>query len=77
MKLARLYSGKHEFISLHASFHGRSWGTLSITGNAGTKETRRSLCSRRQLSLPLPTLIVPNGEDPEECGRQCAKALTM
>ena len=33
MKLARLYTGKHEFISLHASFHGRTWGTLSITGN--------------------------------------------
>src|SRR5437764_14751120 len=24
LKHARLYSGKHEFISLHASFHGRS-----------------------------------------------------
>ena len=37
MKLARLYTGKHEYISLHASFHGRSWGTLSITGNLGRK----------------------------------------
>src|ERR1700687_2096299 len=33
MKLARLYTGKHEFIALHASFHGRSWGALSVTGN--------------------------------------------
>src|SRR5579872_2761995 len=38
LKLARLYTGKHEFISLHASFHGRSWGTLSITGNLGRKK---------------------------------------
>ena len=38
MKLARLYSGKHEFIALQASFHGRSWGTLSITGNQGRKK---------------------------------------
>ena len=33
LKLARLYSGKHEFISLQSSFHGRSFGALSITGN--------------------------------------------
>jgi 4-aminobutyrate aminotransferase / (S)-3-amino-2-methylpropionate transaminase / 5-aminovalerate transaminase len=38
MKVARLYSGKHEIISLQASFHGRTWGTLSITGNRGRKK---------------------------------------
>ena len=38
MKVARLYSGKHEIISLQASFHGRTWGTLSITGNQGRKK---------------------------------------
>src|ERR1700681_3907531 len=35
LKLARLYTGKYEFIALHGSFHGRTWGTLSITGNQG------------------------------------------
>jgi 4-aminobutyrate aminotransferase/(S)-3-amino-2-methylpropionate transaminase len=38
MKVARLYTGKHEIISLQASFHGRTWGTLSITGNHGRKK---------------------------------------
>ncbi|HZD31463.1 MAG TPA: aspartate aminotransferase family protein [Candidatus Angelobacter sp.] len=38
LKVARLYTGKHEIISLHASFHGRTWGTLSITGNQGRKK---------------------------------------
>jgi 4-aminobutyrate aminotransferase / (S)-3-amino-2-methylpropionate transaminase / 5-aminovalerate transaminase len=38
MKVARLFSGKHEIISLQASFHGRTWGTLSITGNQGRKK---------------------------------------
>jgi 4-aminobutyrate aminotransferase len=37
MKAARLFSGKHEVIALQASFHGRTWGTLSITGNQGRK----------------------------------------
>jgi 4-aminobutyrate aminotransferase len=38
MKVARLYTGKHEVISLHGSFHGRTWGTLSITGNQRRKK---------------------------------------
>ena len=38
MKVARLYTGRHEIISLHASFHGRTWGALSITGNQGRKK---------------------------------------
>jgi 4-aminobutyrate aminotransferase len=38
MKVARLFTGRHEIISLHASFHGRTWGTLSITGNQGRKK---------------------------------------
>ena len=38
LKAARLFSGKHEVISLQASFHGRTWGTLSITGNQGRKK---------------------------------------
>ena len=38
MKLARLYTGKHEFIALQMSFHGRSWGALSVTGNSGRKK---------------------------------------
>src|SRR5271169_4172869 len=29
LKAARLFTGKHEFISLQTSFHGRTWGTLS------------------------------------------------
>ena len=50
MKLARLYTGKHEFISLHASFHGRSWGTLSLTGNRDAK----SAAARMLPESPLP-----------------------
>src|SRR6266576_6353637 len=42
LKLARLYTGKHEFISLHGSFHGRSWGALSVTGNQGSKQRGRT-----------------------------------
>ena len=75
LKLARLYTGKHEFISLHASFHGRSWGTLSITGNQGRKKRGGPYASGVAFA-PAPYAyrsLWPN--DPEECGRQSAKAI--
>jgi 4-aminobutyrate aminotransferase / (S)-3-amino-2-methylpropionate transaminase / 5-aminovalerate transaminase len=74
MKLARLYSGKHEFISLHASFHGRSWGTLSITGNVGRKKRGGPYAAGVSFA-PAPYTYRSQWKDPEECGRQCAKAI--
>lgn len=75
MKLARLYTGKHEFISLHASFHGRTWGTLSITGNQGRKKRGGPYASGVAFA-PAPysyRSLWPN--DPERCARHCAKCL--
>jgi 4-aminobutyrate aminotransferase/(S)-3-amino-2-methylpropionate transaminase len=37
MRLAKQFTGKTEFIALQASFHGRSYATLSITGNVSRK----------------------------------------
>jgi len=37
MRLAKVYTGRSEFVSLQQSFHGRTAGTLSITGNAKRK----------------------------------------
>jgi 4-aminobutyrate aminotransferase/(S)-3-amino-2-methylpropionate transaminase len=75
LKLARLYTGKHEFISLHASFHGRSWGALSITGNYARKKKGGPYAAGVAFA-PAPYAyrsLWPN--DPEECARQCAKAI--
>lgn len=75
MKLARLYTGKHEFIALHASFHGRSWGALSITGNQGRKK-RGGPYAPGVSFAPVPysyRSLWPN--DPEQCGKYFAKCL--
>lgn len=75
LKLARLYSGKHEFISLYGSFHGRSWGALSLTGNQGRKK-RGGPYAPGIAFAPAPYAyrsLWPN--DPEECARQCAKSI--
>lgn len=75
MKLARLYTGKHEFIALHGSFHGRSWGALSVTGNQARKK-RGGPYAAGIAFAPAPYAyrsLWP--KDPEECGRQCARAI--
>lgn len=38
LRLAKQFTGKHEFIALTHSFHGRTNATLSITGNRGRKK---------------------------------------
>jgi 4-aminobutyrate aminotransferase/(S)-3-amino-2-methylpropionate transaminase len=75
MKLARLYSGNHEFISLYGSFHGRSWGALSVTGNYARKKKGGPYAPGVSFA-PAPYVyrsIWP--EDPEECARHCARAI--
>ena len=53
MRLAA-YTGKHEFITLTHSFHGRTAGTLSITGNKARK-TRGGRTCRGSPSPRRPT----------------------
>jgi 4-aminobutyrate aminotransferase len=38
MRLAKHYTGRNEFAALTHSFHGRTYATLSITGNSGRKK---------------------------------------
>jgi 4-aminobutyrate aminotransferase-like enzyme len=75
LKLARLFTGKHEFISLHASFHGRSFGALSITGNYGRKKKGGPYATGVSFA-PAPYVYrSPWPDDPEECARQCARSV--
>ena len=37
-RLAKRYSGRREFLAIESSFHGRSYATLSVTGNSGRKK---------------------------------------
>ncbi len=75
MKLARLYTRKREFISLNGSFHGRSWGALSVTGNVNRKKGGGPYAAGVSFA-PVPYVYRsqwPN--DPDECGRRCAEAI--
>src|SRR5438309_2885965 len=75
MKLARLYTGKQEFIALQTSFHGRSWGALSVTGNAGRKK-RGGPYAPGVAFVPAPYVYRSAWpKDPDECVRQCVRTL--
>jgi 4-aminobutyrate aminotransferase len=76
LKLARKFTKKHELIGLMCSFHGRTLGTLSVTGQAGRRGygmgpylsgvsfAPAPYCYRCQLGLTYP-----------HCEIQCAKML--
>jgi 4-aminobutyrate aminotransferase len=75
LKLARLFTGKHEFIALHGSFHGRTWGTLSISGNWARKKKGGPYAAGISFA-PAPHVFRSHWlKDPEECARQCAKSI--
>lgn len=75
LKLARLYTGKHENIALHYSFHGRSATALAVTGNAGRKKRGGPYVTGIHF-LPGPYLYRSAWRhDPEEASRQWAKML--
>ena len=76
MRLAKRYTGKNEFIALTQSFHGRTYATLSLTGNAGRKKgggpympgvafAPSPYCYRCPFKMG----------NPEQCGMACAEHL--
>ena len=75
-RLAKRYTKKNEAIALTHSFHGRTYGTLSLTGNAGRKKgggpympgvafAPAPYCYRCPLKL----------YNPETCSMACAEAI--
>lgn len=74
LKLARLYTGKYEVVALTMSFHGRTWGALSVTGNAGRKKRGGPYASGVAFA-PAPYLFRSDTSDPQELGEECARAL--
>ena len=73
MRLAKAYTGRHEFLTLTHSFHGRTAGTLSVTGNKARK-TRGGPYLPGIAFAPAPYVYRnPFGsDDPEEVAARCA-----
>ena len=76
LRLAKHHTGRNEFIGLTHSFHGRTYATLSLTGNSGRKHDGGPYMPGVTFS-PAPYFYrCPFGsQTEEECGEKTAKAL--
>jgi 4-aminobutyrate aminotransferase len=73
MRLAKQYTGRSEFVALDMSFHGRTVGTLSVTGNWNRKKRGGPyLPGVAFASAPYPYRS-PYGSDPAVVARECAR----
>ncbi|MBI4187244.1 MAG: aspartate aminotransferase family protein [Chloroflexi bacterium] len=73
MRMAKTYTGKREFIALQASFHGRTYATLSITGNCARKKRAGPYMPGVSFA-PVPYCYrCAFGLEPETCGTRCAE----
>ena len=76
MRLAKQHTGKKEIIALAQSFHGRTIGTLSITGNYARKKQGGPYLPGIAFAPAPYSYRCPFGTDNEEdCGVESAKAF--
>ena len=76
MRLAKAATGRREFISLAQSFHGRTFATLSVTGNKARK-THGGPYMPGVVWAPMPyTYRNPfSTDDPETVAERCADMI--
>ncbi|QBD83092.1 aspartate aminotransferase family protein [Ktedonosporobacter rubrisoli] len=75
LRLAKIATGKREIIALQMAFHGRTYATLSITGNKARK-TRGGPYMPGVAFAPAPYCYrCPLKLQPESCGLACADAV--
>ncbi|HXZ89454.1 MAG TPA: aspartate aminotransferase family protein [archaeon] len=76
LKLSRKFTKKHEIIALMRSFHGRTIGTLSVTGQAGRRHAAMGPYLGSIAFAPTPYCYrCPLGLEYPSCGIQCAKMI--
>src|SRR6056297_949384 len=73
MRMAKQYTGKHELVALTNSFHGRTIGTLSITGNSGRKKHNGPYLSGVAFSPSPYCYRCPFKLSYPSCGMACAE----
>jgi 4-aminobutyrate aminotransferase len=76
LKLARKFTKKHEIIALMRSFHGRTFGTLSVTGQSGRRSYSMGPYLGSVAFAPTPYCYrCPLGLEYPGCEIQCAKMI--
>ncbi|MDE3111712.1 MAG: aspartate aminotransferase family protein [Chloroflexota bacterium] len=75
LRLAKIATGKREIVALQMAFHGRTYATLSVTGNM-LRKTRGGPYMSGVAFAPAPYCYrCPLRLEPETCGLACADAV--
>jgi 4-aminobutyrate aminotransferase len=78
MRRARHYTGRNEFVALTHSFHGRTYASLSITGNSGRKKQGGPFMPGVVFAPAPYAYRCPYGSRTDaECAERCAEALAQ
>lgn len=75
MRLAKQYTGRSEFVALEMSFHGRTAGTLSVTGNWNRKKKGGPYLPGVAFAAAPHPYRSPFGTDPATVARECARDI--
>jgi 4-aminobutyrate aminotransferase-like enzyme len=75
MRLAKQATNRRELIALGYSFHGRTLGTLSVTGNYARKRNTGPYVSGVAFAMPPYCYRCPLRLTHPECGCACAETL--
>ncbi|MBE7466475.1 MAG: aspartate aminotransferase family protein [Planctomycetes bacterium] len=76
MRLAKQATGRKELVALGYSFHGRTVGTLSVTGNRGRKQGAGPYLSGVAFAPTPYCYRCPLKLEPGTCDLACAHAMT-
>lgn len=75
MRVAKQFTGRNEFVALEMSFHGRTTGTLSVTGNWNRKKKGGPYLPGVAFAPPPYAYRSPFAGDADAIARQCAQAV--
>ncbi|MFQ5876560.1 MAG: aspartate aminotransferase family protein [Acidobacteriota bacterium] len=73
LRVAKQFTGRSEIVALEMSFHGRTVGTLSVTGNRGRKKGGGPYLPGVAFAAVPYTYRSPYGDDPATVARECAR----
>ena len=75
LRIAKQYTGRTEFVALEMSFHGRTAGTLSVTGNKNRKKKGGPYLPGVAFAPAPYTYRSAFNGDADAVARQCAAAI--
>jgi 4-aminobutyrate aminotransferase len=76
LKLARYHTGRQQFISFFGSFHGRTMGSLSLTGSKNMQKRGFGPLVNGVHHVPYANCYrCEYGQKPETCGVQCVRHI--